>query len=56
LLQAGELLAKAQQSNLAIFAFEDVVERDEQSQPIARVQRLWARKVDPVSGADPWLG
>jgi len=44
LLQAGELLAKAQQSQLAILAYEDLVQSHESGKPSARLQRIYARK------------
>lgn len=56
LLQAGELLAKAQQSQLAILAYEDLLQSDESGKPIARLQRLYARKHLQASAADMWLG
>jgi hypothetical protein len=55
LLQPGELLARAQASHLAIIAFEDVVEVNQQGEPAARVQRLYARKPGPGSSGHFWL-
>ncbi|NCV26161.1 MAG: hypothetical protein EBW58_08085, partial [Betaproteobacteria bacterium] len=55
LLQPGELLARAQQSHLAVLAFEDVLERNPAGEATARIQRIVARKPELAARADPWL-
>ncbi|HAB47405.1 MAG TPA: SAM-dependent methyltransferase [Lautropia sp.] len=55
LLQPGELLAKAQACHLAIMAYEDVVDVNEQGEPVARMQRLYARKPGLASSGHLWL-